>query len=158
VGRTLAIDYGERRIGLAVSDPTGTLAQPLPALLRRRGKRPPVQAILDTMTEYDVSRAVVGLPLSLEGQDTEWTIEVRRFAGRLAERAGIDVFLVDERMTSVAAERAVRSLGLPRAERERKDRIDTAAAMLILQAFLDRALAGIEIERAGHGIEGDNAR
>jgi putative Holliday junction resolvase len=158
VGRTLAIDYGERRIGLAVSDPTGTLAQPLPVLLRRRGKRPPVQAILDTMTASDVSRAVVGLPLSLEGDDTEWTIEVRRFAARLAERAGIDVFLVDERMTSVAAERAVRSLGLPRAERERKDRVDTAAAMLILQAFLDRARAGIEIERAGHGIEGDNAR
>jgi putative Holliday junction resolvase len=157
VGRTLAIDFGERRIGLAVSDPTGMLAQPLPALLRRRGKRPPVQAILDLMAEYDVSSAVVGLPLSLEGDDTDWTAEVRQFARQLAERAGIDVFLVDERMTSVAAERVVRSLGLPRGERERKDRVDTAAAMLILQAFLDRVRAGIEIERAGHGIEGDNA-
>lgn len=158
MGRALAIDFGERRIGLALSDPTATLAQPLPAMLRRRGKRPPVQAILDLMSEYDVERAVVGLPLALDGEDTDWTREVRDFAAKLARRAGIDVFLVDERMTSVAAERAVRSIGLPRGERERKDRIDTAAAMLILQAFLDRSRAGQEVERAGDRIEGDNER
>ncbi|HUF67372.1 MAG TPA: Holliday junction resolvase RuvX [Longimicrobiales bacterium] len=157
MGRTLAIDFGGRRIGLAISDPTATVAQPLPALVRRRGKRPPVKAILDVMSEYDVECAVVGLPLSLDGDDTEWTAGVREFAARLAERAGIDVFLIDERMTSVAAERTVRSLGLPRAQRERKDRIDTAAAMLILQAFLDRTRGGIEIERAGHGTKGDHA-
>lgn len=148
MGRALAIDYGERRVGLAISDPTATLAQPLPALVRRRGKRPPVQAILDTITRHDVDRVVVGLPLSLDGEDTEWTLEVRSFAARIAERGGLPVFLIDERMTSVAAERVVRSIGLPRGERERKERVDTAAAMLILQAYLDRVRAGHDVERA----------
>lgn len=145
--RTLGIDFGERRIGLALSDPTGTLAQPLPPLLRRRGRRPPIQALLAFIDEHRVDRVVVGLPLSLEGTDTEWTRQVRAFAALLARRAGRDVFLVDERLTSVMAERAVRSLGLRRTERQRKDRVDTAAAMIILQSFLDRMKAGSPIER-----------
>jgi putative Holliday junction resolvase len=156
VGRALAIDFGERRIGLAVSDPSATIAQPLPAIIRRRGKRPPFRSIFEVASRYDVDRAVVGLPLSLEGGDTEWTTHVREFAAKFAERSGLAVYLIDERLSSVAAERAVRSIGLPRAERERKDRVDTAAAMLILQAFLDRVRAGVEIERAGQGTEGDS--
>jgi putative Holliday junction resolvase len=136
--RLLGIDFGERRIGLALSDPTGTIAQPLDAIVRRRGKRAPVQALLERIEANDVREIVVGLPLSLTGDDTEWTREVREFAAKLATRSGRPVHLVDERLTSVAAERAVRSLGLRRRERERKDRVDTAAAMLILQAHLDR--------------------
>lgn len=136
--RVLGIDYGERRVGLALSDPTGTIAQPIAPILRRRGKRPPIQALLERIEAHDVREIVVGLPLSLEGEDTEWTREVRDFAARLSTRAGRPVHLVDERMTSVMAERAVRSLGMPRHERERKDRVDTAAAMLILQFHLDR--------------------
>jgi putative holliday junction resolvase len=66
---------------------------------------------------------------------------VRAFGDRLAERSGIPVYFVDERYTSVSAERAVRALGLPRRERERKDRVDAAAAVLILQSFLDRRRA-----------------
>lgn len=136
--RILGIDFGERRIGLALSDPTGTIAQPLDAIVRRRGKRAPVQALLERIEANDVREIVVGLPLSLTGDDTEWTREVREFAAKLATRSGRPVHLVDERLTSVAAERAVRSLGLRRRERERKDRVDTAAAMLILQSHLDR--------------------
>ncbi len=139
MARVLGIDYGERRVGLALSDPTATLAQPLPPLLRRKGKRPPVQALLDLAREHAVDRIVVGLPLSLEGTDTAWTTEVRAFAAKLAERAGLPVALLDERLTSVMAERAVRALGLKRSQREEKTRIDTAAAVLILQLFLDRA-------------------
>jgi len=139
MGRILGIDYGERRIGLAVSDPTGTIAQPLSPIVRRRGKRPPIQAILEIMTEHEVEHVVVGLPLTLEGQDSEWTAEVRAFAERLGQRSGRPVSLLDERMTSVMAERAVRSLGLRRRERERKDRVDTTAALIILQLFLSRS-------------------
>jgi putative Holliday junction resolvase len=142
VGRVLAVDYGERRIGLALSDPTRTIATPLPTLARRRGKRPPVAAILEIAGAHDVDQFVVGLPLSLEGTDTDWTREVRRFAEVLAHRAGRPVDLVDERLTSVAAERAVRSIGLPRRALHRKDRIDAAAALLILQSWLDRAARG----------------
>lgn len=151
MSRVLAVDFGERRIGLALSDPTATVAQPLGALERRRGKRPPTSRIIETLEEHDVDRIVVGLPLSLDATDTEWTLEVRAFATRLAERSGRTVYLLDERLTSVMAERAVRSLGLPRRERERKERVDTAAAVIILQTFLDREKLGIEHESTATG-------
>lgn len=135
--RILGIDYGLRRIGLAVSDPTATIARPLPTLTRRRGKRPPIQAVADIAREQEVEAAVIGLPLNLEGEENDWTAEVRAFGNALAERAGIDVQFLDERFTSARAERAVRALGLRRSQREDKARIDAAAATLILQAFLD---------------------
>lgn len=136
--RILGIDYGERRVGLALSDPTATIAQPLPTLTRRRGKRPPVQAVADIAREHDVAMAVIGLPLTLEGTESDWTAEVRAFGNALADRAGIPVDFIDERFTSVRAEQAVRSSGLRKSQREEKTRIDAAAATLILQAFLDR--------------------
>jgi putative holliday junction resolvase len=135
--RVLAIDYGERRVGVAISDPTATFAQPLTVLRRRAGKRPPVQALADLVIEHDVKHIVIGLPLTLAGDDSDWTLEVRAFGAKLAERTGITVTLADERFTSVAAERAVRSVGLKRSQREQKERVDSAAAMLILQAYLD---------------------
>lgn len=137
MARILAVDYGERRIGVALSDPLRMIATPLPTLLRKRGKRPPVQAILDIVQANGVDALVVGLPLTLEGTESEWTLEVRAFGETLARRSGLPVTFVDERMSSVAAERALRGLGLPKHERERKERIDAAAAVLILQAHLD---------------------
>ena len=137
MSRVLAVDYGERRVGLAISDPSRTIAQPLPTLQRKRGKRPPIQAILDIVQANEVTALVVGLPLTLAGTDSDWTTEVRAFGDKLAERSGLSVSFVDERLSSVAAERAVRSLGLPKRERERKERIDAAAAVLILQFHLD---------------------
>jgi len=138
MGRILGIDYGERRVGLAVSDPTATIAQPLPTLTRRRGKRPPVQAIANLIAEYEAREVVLGLPLTPEGEESEWTREVREFGTAVGERAGVPVRYIDERFTSVRAERAVRGSGLKRSEREEKGRIDAAAATLILQTFLDR--------------------
>jgi len=137
VPRILSVDYGERRVGLALSDPTATIASPLPTLTRRKGKRPPVAPIARLVEENDVAEVVVGLPLTLEGDDSDWTREVRAFAAALADRTGLPVALQDERMTSVRAERAVRSLGLSKGKREEKGRIDAAAAVLILQAYLD---------------------
>jgi putative Holliday junction resolvase len=138
VSRILGIDFGSRRVGLAVSDPTATIAQPLPTLIRRAGKRPPVAAVTRLAQEHQVVEIVLGLPLSLAGDETDWTAEVRAFGAKLADRAGVPVFFIDERMTSVVAERTVRSLGLKRSERERRDRVDATAALLILQAHLDR--------------------
>jgi putative holliday junction resolvase len=138
LARILGIDFGTRRIGLAVSDPTGTISQPLPTLIRRAGKRAPVAAITELAREQDVAEIVIGLPLSLNGDETEWTAEVRAFGSKLAERTGVSVSYLDERLTSVMAEKTVRSLGLKRSEREQKDRVDAAAALLILQTFLDR--------------------
>ena len=136
--RVLGIDYGERRIGMAISDPTGTIAQPLPPLRRRRGRRPPYKSIQDVGARYDIGALVLGLPLDLEGEETSWSAEVRAVGEELSRRVGVPAHFVDERFTSVQAERAIRSLGLPRGERERKDRVDTAAAVLILQSWLDR--------------------
>lgn len=136
--RILGVDYGDRRIGLAVSDPTGTIAGPLPTILRRRGKRPPVARVAETARELDVQRIVVGLPLTPEGDEDEWTREVRDFGGKLAARTGLPVDYIDERFTSARAERTLRELGLERSTREEKGLVDATAAVLILQAYLDR--------------------
>lgn len=142
MSRILGVDYGERRVGIALSDPSATIAQPLTVLVRRVGKRPPVQAIVDLIAQYKVAHVVVGLPLTLAGDESAWTRAVRDFGEKVAARAGVGVTFADERLTSVAAERAVRSLGLPRGERERKERVDAAAAAIILQGYLDQMKQG----------------
>jgi len=136
--RALGIDFGERRIGLALSDPTGTIASPLPTLKRRAGKRPPLATLERLVEEHGVEALVLGLPLDLDGKDSAWTRTVREVGGKLAERTGLPLHLVDERFTSARAERAVRGLGLPKGKREQKERVDAAAAVLILQTWLDR--------------------
>ncbi len=139
MSRILAIDYGTRRIGVALSDPTRTLATPLPTLARRAGKRPPWAEIVRIVEEQEVGEIVVGLPLDLAGEEGAWAAEVRDFGDQLRRRTGLAVHWIDERLTSVQAERLVRSSGLPRGERERKERVDAAAAALILQSYLDAA-------------------
>ena len=136
--RVLGIDFGERRIGLALSDPTGTLASPLPTVKRRAGKRPPLATLVGIIQTRGVEALVLGLPLTLRGEESEWTAEIRRVGAALSERTGLPVHFVDERFTSVQAERAVRSVGLPKRKREEKERVDAAAAVLILQRWLDR--------------------
>lgn len=122
---------------MAVSDPTNTLATPLDTLVRRVGKRPPIKRMAEIAAELEVGYLVVGLPVGLDGEENEWCAEIRVVGEKLAERAGVPVVYVDERMTSVRAERALRSSGLSRRAREQKGRIDAAAAQLILQAWLD---------------------
>ena len=131
------MDYGERRIGLALSDPTGTLATPLTTLTYRKGKRPPLNQVEQIARDSSVERIVIGLPLDLSGGETDRCAVVRDIGRKLSERLEVPVDYVDERMTSVRAERMVRSSGLPRSERERKERVDAAAAAQILQAWLD---------------------
>ena len=102
--RVLGIDYGERRIGVAISDPTGTFATPLPTLTRRRGKRPPMGALKALARDHGAIALVVGLPLAADGTETDWCAEVRRFGDRLGGSLELDVYYVDERMTSARAE------------------------------------------------------
>jgi len=133
----LGIDFGERRIGLALSDPTGTIAGPLETVQRRAGKRPPLTRLEEIARDREVSRLVVGLPLDLRGKETPWCREVRAMGDELARRLGVPISYVDERLTSVRANKAVRSLGLKKTQREEKARVDAAAAALILQSWLD---------------------
>lgn len=135
--RILGIDYGERRIGVAVSDPLGISAQPLPTVTRRRGKRPPYAELERIVAEWEAGALVIGLPLTPEGEESDWTAEVRAFGDRLAQRTSLPVHFVDERMTSARAERAMRAIGISRSRRQQKERVDAAAAILILQAHLD---------------------
>jgi len=137
MARILGVDYGERRIGLAISDPTGTIAQALPTLLRRRGKRPPYSRILEAIDEWDVERVVVGLPLEISGDEGQPAADVRSFGDGLERRAGIQVEYWDERFTSVRAQREIARLDLPAAARREKERVDAMAATLILQSYLD---------------------
>jgi putative Holliday junction resolvase len=136
--RVMGIDFGVRRVGVAVSDPSGTLASPLPTLKRRAGKRPPLATLEALIQEYEVGTLVMGLPITPSGDESEWTKEVRGVGNALAKRTGLPIHFMDERFTSVQAERAIRSLGLPKKKREQKERVDAAAAMLILQMWLDR--------------------
>jgi putative holliday junction resolvase len=133
-GRLLAVDYGERRIGLAVSDPTGTIASPAGHILRRPGKRPPIAEIVRRAEELGARAFVVGLPLDASGEDTPRATEVRRVAAELARRTGLPVELLDERFTTAAALRAVREMG--GSTRGRKGDVDALAATVLLQHAL----------------------
>jgi len=134
--RTIAFDFGERRIGVAVSDPTRTIATPLATLQRRAGKRPPWPEITELVRRQEADEAVVGLPLDLAGAEGAWAAEVRQFGEDLARRTGLPVRWMDERLSSVRAERSIRGMGLKKSDRERKERIDAAAAAVILEGFL----------------------
>jgi putative Holliday junction resolvase len=136
MSRTIAFDYGERRIGVAVSDPTRTIATPLTTLTRRAGTRPPWAEIAEIVRQQEADEAVIGLPLDLAGKEGAWAAEVRGFGDDLARRTGLPVHWMDERLSSVRAERAVRGMGLKKSEREQKGRIDAAAAAVILENWL----------------------
>ncbi|HEX7120778.1 MAG TPA: Holliday junction resolvase RuvX [Gemmatimonadaceae bacterium] len=141
--RILAIDIGDRRVGLAVSDPTGTIASPAGFLVRRPGKRPPLTEILERARELEVTEFVVGLPLDEEGNDTERSEEARRLAAALRERSHLPVELVDERYTTAAALRAIRDMG--GSPRGRKGDVDALAATVLLQqALARRSQQGLE--------------
>ena len=132
--RLLAIDYGDRRVGLAVSDPTGIIASPVGYIERRRGKRPPIAEMIRRGTELEVQGYVVGLPLDQNGDDTPRALEARHIAAELEKRTGLPVRLVDERFTTAAALRAIREMG--GSTRGRKGDVDAIAATILLQHAL----------------------
>jgi len=136
-GRLLAIDYGDRRVGLAISDPTGTIASPAGTIVRRAGKRPPIAEILRRATALDVQGFVVGLPLNGNGEETSRSAEARHVAAELERRTTLPVELVDERFTTAAALRAIREMG--GSTHGRKGDVDALAATILLQHWLQHA-------------------
>lgn len=135
-GRLLAIDYGERRVGLAISDPTGTIASPAGVIVRRAGKRPPIAEIVRRAEALEARGFVVGLPLDGDGNETPRSTETRAIAAELSRRTGLSVELVDERYTTAAALRAVHEMG--GSTRGRKGDVDALAAAVLLQQVLNR--------------------
>ena len=135
-GRILAVDWGQRRIGLALSDETQTLAQPLTTLTRRPGKRFPMAQLLDQITRNHVVGIVVGLPLDETGSEGDAAHAARSLADDIKRRAAdVEVSLWDERMTTARALAAVREMG--GSTRGRKADLDAMAAALLLQHYLD---------------------
>ena len=130
----MAIDWGERRIGLAISDPSGIIASPAGVIERRAGKRAPIAELVRRAVSLDARGIVMGLPLDGEGDDTVRSIECRRVAAELARRTALPVSLVDERFTTAAALRAVREMG--GSTRGRKGDVDALAASVLLQHAL----------------------
>src|SRR4051812_46290819 len=110
-GRLLAIDYGEKRIGLAISDPSGIIASPAGVIVRRPGKRPPIAEIIRRAEALEAKGFVVGLPLDGNGDDTPRSLETRRISAELTKRTGLPSELIDERYSTAAALRAVREMG-----------------------------------------------
>lgn len=133
-GRVLALDRGEVRVGVAISDELGMLAHPRPALDGRRGKAM-FAAVAELVKDEGVTRILVGLPLDPKGQEGPAARRALRFAQEVADATGVEVELVDERMTTVLAERSLREAGTAR--KDRRAKVDGAAAAWLLQGWLD---------------------
>ena len=145
-GRWMAIDWGERRIGLAISDPSGTIASPAGAIERRAGKRAPIAELVRRSVSLEARGIVMGLPLDGEGDDTPRSLECRRVAAELANRTALPVALLDERFTTAVALRAVRDMG--GSTRGRKADVDALAATVLLQqAMRMQVLPLVEADR-----------
>lgn len=133
-GRVLALDLGTKRIGVALSDPSGIIASPLETIVAA-GERRAVEQIVALCRRHGVARAVVGWPRNMDGSRGPAAQRAEAFAERLRRALGIPVVLWDERLSTAAAERALIEAGARRDERrETRDRL---AAALFLQAYLD---------------------
>lgn len=134
MGRTLGLDVGDKRIGVAVSDPMGWTAQPL-TVIERVGVAKDVAALRAATKDLEVDRVVAGLPLGMDGTEGTQAARVRRFCEALAAATGLEVVYQDERLTTVQSERLLESAGVRR--ERRRDVVDKMAAALILQSWLD---------------------
>lgn len=133
--RILAVDVGQKRYGLAQSDPTQTIASPVGTYH--------LEALLDKLNEITsreaIQQLVVGWPLNMDSQESEATDRVKVFITTVQRRfPGLEIIKMDERFTSTMAQRAIRESGLPKNKRHDKGLVDTVAAVIILQEYLNR--------------------
>jgi putative Holliday junction resolvase len=131
----MAVDYGEKRVGLAISDELGMIASPAGFIARRAGKRPPIAKIIEQATSLGAKGFVLGLPLDGNGDETEWTAEVRHVGDELGKRTGLVVHYVDERFTTAASLRAIREM--EGSTKGRRGDIDAMSAQILLQHALN---------------------
>ena len=134
MARILAVDYGEKRIGLAVSDELGITASPLMTLTRRSDEEA-IQQIAQLVSKLKVTQIVVGLPRRTDAQEGEMERKARAFAERLQQAVQVPVTLFDERFTTRIAEQVLLEADLSR--RKRKQVRDRLAAVILLQSFLE---------------------
>jgi len=136
--RILAIDYGSTRIGLALGDPTGTLARPLP-FLPAKGDAKLAREIAELAKNQDVSLILLGLPRNMDGSSGEAATRVQAFAAILGQATAIPIKLIDERLSTVQASRQLQESG--KNTRKQRGQIDSEAACVLLQGYLDSQTA-----------------
>lgn len=132
-GTRIGVDVGTARVGVARCDPDGMLATPLETV--QRASDDPVGRVMALAEEYSAIEYVVGLPIALSGHETASTADARLFAQELADRGGLPVRLVDERLTTVSAHAALRASG--RSQRGSRRIVDQVAAVVLLQQAID---------------------
>jgi putative Holliday junction resolvase len=132
--RTLGLDIGDKRIGIAISDPGGILASPL-ATITREDDQKAIDDIIQIIDQQDVRRIVIGMPYSLDGSVGRQANKVKDFAGKFSKCTKAKIEIWDERLSTVAAERLLREAGTKRARKGAQR--DSAAAAFILQGYLD---------------------
>jgi putative Holliday junction resolvase len=129
----LGLDIGDKRIGVAISDPQGILASPL-TIINRRSDQEDIEAIINIASQNQVGQIIVGLPLSLDGRVGRQAEKVKAFIQKLCDHTKIPVAFRDERLSTVSAKRLMQAVG-----KGRRTRDDAVAAALILQGYLDEA-------------------
>ncbi len=134
--RIMALDIGDRRIGLALSDPGGILASPL-TILERTGDEADIARLTALLRKHEVGRVVVGLPRTMEGAIGSQAAKVQDFVGKLKANTDIPVEFRDERLTTVSARRLMQEAGTKKTKKKVRD--DAFAAAVILQSYLDEA-------------------
>ncbi len=143
----VGLDYGHRRIGVAVSDPTGTIASPHSVVAAASPPTRPPEKLLELLRGLDPATVVVGIPLSMDGSEGSMALEAREFAAAVGRATGAQIEEWDERLTTARAERALREMSPPsrrrdgrqrRDKREKRDKgkSDMVAASLLLQSYL----------------------
>lgn len=139
--KTLAIDYGAKRIGIATSDPLGALASPQDALVGLKDKQA-AAAIRQLVQENQCEKVLLGLPRNMDGSYGEAAEKVRAFHELLSAKVSVPVELVDERLTTVQASRMLHEQGVN--AKKQRSRIDSASAAVLLQAYLDANQGGFD--------------
>lgn len=134
VVRVAAIDLGKARVGIAVSDDLGLLAHPRP-FLDGKNRKPLLAALVAMVREEGIQRFLLGLPLEMTGEEGPAAQRIMRFAQELANASGVEIELVDERLTTVEAAQQLRASGI--SAREGKGLVDGVSAAVILQSWLD---------------------
>lgn len=132
--RWMALDIGEKRIGVAVSDPSGTIAQGVEVITRTGNQKEDRRRLAELFRAYQCTGLVIGLPLHMNGQAGEEAEKIREFGGLLGKEAGVTPVFWDERLTTVQAKRSLLQMDLSR--RRRRQVIDQVAAAILLESFL----------------------
>lgn len=132
--RWMALDIGEKRIGVAVSDPSGTIAQGVEVITRTGNQKEDRRRLVELFRAYDCTGLVIGLPLHMNGRAGAEAEKIREFGVLLGKEAGVTPVFWDERLTTVQAERSLLQMDLSR--RRRRQVIDQVAAAILLESFL----------------------